>query len=76
MDWEPVIGLEVHTQLLTRSKAFSGASTQYGATTNTPACAVEIALFRRGAMIAAREIGGALPHIAVLTLVDVELNAE
>jgi len=44
MDWEPVIGLEVHTQLLTKSKAFSGASTKYGAAPNTQACAVDIAL--------------------------------
>ena len=44
MDWEPVIGLEVHTQLLTKSKAFSGASTKYGAAPNTKACAVDIAL--------------------------------
>jgi len=44
MDWEPVIGLEVHVQLLTKSKAFSGASTKYGAEPNTQACAVDIAL--------------------------------
>jgi aspartyl-tRNA(Asn)/glutamyl-tRNA(Gln) amidotransferase subunit B len=44
MEWESVIGLEVHTQLLTRSKAFSGAATQYGAEPNTQACAVDIAL--------------------------------
>jgi aspartyl-tRNA(Asn)/glutamyl-tRNA(Gln) amidotransferase subunit B len=44
MEWETVIGLEVHTQLLTRSKAFSGASTKYGAVPNTQACAVDIAL--------------------------------
>jgi aspartyl-tRNA(Asn)/glutamyl-tRNA(Gln) amidotransferase subunit B len=44
MEWEPVIGLEVHAQLLTRSKAFSGAPTKYGAAPNTQACAVDIAL--------------------------------
>jgi len=44
MDWEPVIGLEVHVQLLTKSKAFSGAATKYGAEPNTQACAVDIAL--------------------------------
>ncbi|MFQ6021375.1 MAG: Asp-tRNA(Asn)/Glu-tRNA(Gln) amidotransferase subunit GatB [Acidiferrobacterales bacterium] len=43
-DWEPVIGLEVHTQLLTQSKIFSGASTKYGTEPNTQACAVDIAL--------------------------------
>lgn len=44
MEWESVIGLEVHTQLLTQSKAFSGASTKYGAPPNTQACAIDIAL--------------------------------
>src|SRR4030066_714928 len=44
MEWETVIGLEVHVQLLPRSKLFSGAATQYGAEPNTQACAVDIAL--------------------------------
>jgi aspartyl-tRNA(Asn)/glutamyl-tRNA(Gln) amidotransferase subunit B len=44
MAWETVIGLEVHVQLLTKSKIFSGASTRYGADPNTQACAVDIAL--------------------------------
>jgi len=44
MEWEVVIGLEVHAQLMTKSKAFSGAATQYGAAPNTQACAVDIAL--------------------------------
>ncbi len=44
MEWETVIGLEVHAQLMTRSKAFSGAATKYGAEPNTQACAVDIAL--------------------------------
>jgi aspartyl-tRNA(Asn)/glutamyl-tRNA(Gln) amidotransferase subunit B len=44
MEWEPIIGLEVHAQLLTKSKAFSGASTRYGAEPNTQACAVDVAL--------------------------------
>jgi len=44
MKWETVIGLEVHAQLLTKSKAFSGAATKYGAAPNTQACAVDIAL--------------------------------
>src|SRR3989338_10232195 len=44
MEWETVIGLEVHAQLLTRSKAFSGAPRKYGAEPNTQACAVDIAL--------------------------------
>ena len=35
--WEVVIGLEIHTQLATTSKIFSGASTAYGAEPNTQA---------------------------------------
>ena len=42
--WEVVVGLETHTQLRTRSKAFSGAATAFGAAPNTQACAVDIAL--------------------------------
>jgi aspartyl-tRNA(Asn)/glutamyl-tRNA(Gln) amidotransferase subunit B len=44
MNWEIVIGLETHAQLSTRSKMFSGASTQFGAPPNTQASAVDIAL--------------------------------
>ncbi|MBP6057221.1 MAG: Asp-tRNA(Asn)/Glu-tRNA(Gln) amidotransferase subunit GatB [Nitrosomonas sp.] len=44
MQWEIVIGLEVHTQLSTRSKIFSGASTVYGAPPNTQACVIDLAL--------------------------------
>lgn len=44
MQWETVIGLEVHVQLLTQSKIFSGASTAYGAKPNSQACAGDIAL--------------------------------
>jgi len=44
MQWETVIGLEVHTQLTTKSKIFSGASIAFGAAPNTQACAVDIAL--------------------------------
>lgn len=42
--WEVVIGLEVHTQLQTKSKIFSGSSIAYGAEPNTQASAVDIAL--------------------------------
>ena len=44
MEWEAVIGLEIHAQLATRSKIFSGASTAYGAEPNTQACAVDLGL--------------------------------
>ncbi len=40
--WEVVIGLEIHAQLATRSKIFSGASTAYGAEPNTQACLVDL----------------------------------
>jgi len=44
MQWEVVIGLEIHTQLMTNSKIFSGASIAYGAEPNTQACAVDLGL--------------------------------
>ena len=44
MEWEVVIGLEIHTQLATKSKIFSGAATTYGAQPNTQACAVDLGL--------------------------------
>jgi aspartyl-tRNA(Asn)/glutamyl-tRNA(Gln) amidotransferase subunit B len=44
MNWQPVIGLEIHAQLNTASKLFSGAATAYGAEPNTQASAVDIAL--------------------------------
>ena len=42
MEWKTVIGLEVHAQLLTQSKIFSGASTAFGAEPNTQACAIDL----------------------------------
>lgn len=44
MEWETVIGLEVHVQLSTKSKLFSGAPTAYGADPNTQACAIDLGL--------------------------------
>jgi aspartyl-tRNA(Asn)/glutamyl-tRNA(Gln) amidotransferase subunit B len=44
MKWEVVIGLETHAQLSTQSKIFSGASTAFGASPNSQASAVDIAL--------------------------------
>ncbi len=44
MEWETVIGLEVHAQLKTVSKIFSGAPTAYGAPPNTQANVVDVAL--------------------------------
>ena len=42
--WEAVIGLEIHVQLATKSKLFSGASTNFGALPNTQACDIDLAL--------------------------------
>jgi aspartyl-tRNA(Asn)/glutamyl-tRNA(Gln) amidotransferase subunit B len=42
--WEIVVGIETHAQLLTKSKIFSGAATAFGASPNTQASAVDIAL--------------------------------
>jgi aspartyl-tRNA(Asn)/glutamyl-tRNA(Gln) amidotransferase subunit B len=44
MEWETVIGLEVHVQLATRSKIFSGSSTAFGAEPNTQASAIDLAM--------------------------------
>ena len=42
MDWETVIGLEIHAQLATASKIFSGSATRYGAEPNTQANLVDL----------------------------------
>jgi aspartyl-tRNA(Asn)/glutamyl-tRNA(Gln) amidotransferase subunit B len=44
MTWETVIGLEVHMQLATQSKIFSGSSTAFGAEPNTQASAIDLAM--------------------------------
>ena len=44
MTWEAVVGLEIHVQLATRSKIFSGASTAVGAEPNRQACAIDLGL--------------------------------
>jgi aspartyl-tRNA(Asn)/glutamyl-tRNA(Gln) amidotransferase subunit B len=71
MHWEIVIGLEIHTQLSTSSKIFSGAATAYGAEPNTQADAVSIALpgvlpvLNKGAVERAIKFGLAVgAHIA------------
>ena len=43
-NWEAVIGLEIHVQLSTNSKLFSGSSTNFGALPNTQACNIDLAL--------------------------------
>ena len=71
MNWEIVIGLEVHTQLYTHSKIFSGASTAFGAAPNTQTSAVDIALpgvlpvLNKGAVERAIQLGLAIDgHIS------------
>ena len=44
MQWETVIGLEIHTQLATNSKIFSGSSTAFGAEPNTQAALIDLAM--------------------------------
>ena len=70
-DWEVVIGLEIHAQLNTASKIFSGASTAFGAEPNRQASAVDIALpgvlpvLNRGAVERAIRFGLAIgAHVA------------
>jgi aspartyl-tRNA(Asn)/glutamyl-tRNA(Gln) amidotransferase subunit B len=66
MQWEPVIGLEIHTQLATESKIFSGAATAFGAAPNTQACAVDLGLpgvlpvLNKGAVQRAVQFGKAI----------------
>ena len=44
MQWETVIGLEIHTQLATKSKIFSGSSTAFGAAPNTQASLIDLGM--------------------------------
>lgn len=44
MEWEVVIGLEVHIQLATNTKIFSGSSIKFGAAPNTQACAIDLGM--------------------------------
>ncbi|WP_405223514.1 Asp-tRNA(Asn)/Glu-tRNA(Gln) amidotransferase subunit GatB [Lentisalinibacter sediminis] len=63
MSWETVIGLEIHAQLATESKIFSGAPTRYGAEANTQACLVDLGypgvlpVLNRGAVAMAVKFG-------------------
>ena len=43
-DWEMVIGLEVHAQVISEAKLFSGAATAFGAEPNTQVSLVDAAM--------------------------------
>ena len=44
MEWETIIGLEIHVQLSTKSKIFSGSSTEFGAEPNTQASLIDLGM--------------------------------
>lgn len=66
MEWDTVIGLEVHVQLATQSKIFSGASTHFGRQPNSQACAVDLGfpgvlpVFNKQALMMAIKFGLAI----------------
>jgi aspartyl-tRNA(Asn)/glutamyl-tRNA(Gln) amidotransferase subunit B len=66
MQWETVIGMEIHAQLATSSKIFSGAPTAFGGAPNTRACAVDLGLpgvlpvLNKGAVTLAVRFGKAI----------------
>ena len=43
-NWETIIGLEVHAQIISKSKLFSGASTNFGSEPNTQVSLVDAAM--------------------------------
>jgi len=77
MEWEVVIGLEIHAQLATKSKIFSGSSTAYGADANTQASPVDLGLpgvlpvFNEEALRMAVKFGLAIDaHIGLKSVFD------
>ncbi len=77
MTWEVVIGLEVHTQLTTKTKLFSGSSIQYGAAPNSQASLYDLAMpgtlpvFNRAVLDKAILLGLAIDaHIAPKTVFE------
>ncbi len=71
MQWETVIGLEIHSQLATKTKIFSAASTAFGAEPNTQACLVDL-----GFPGVLPVLNGAVVKKAILfgTAVDAQIN--
>ena len=72
-DWDTVIGLEVHVQLATNTKIFSGASTAFGAEPNTQACAIDLAMPRTLPVLNKQAV-----HYAVMfgLAIDAEIGKE
>lgn len=77
MEWEIVIGLEIHVQLSTQSKIFSGSSTRFGAEPNSQASLVDLAMpgtlpvFNEGALRKAVAFGLAIDaHIGKRSVFD------
>ncbi|MBI2785894.1 MAG: Asp-tRNA(Asn)/Glu-tRNA(Gln) amidotransferase subunit GatB [Legionella longbeachae] len=66
MEWDTVIGLEVHIQLKTKSKLFSGASTTFGSVPNSQTCFIDagfpgvLPVLNQGAVIMAIQFGLAI----------------
>ena len=69
MDWEVVIGLEIHAQLATRSKIFSGAATAYGSTQNFAAALKEAAKGSKDPVIAI-SADAAATHQSVINVME------
>ena len=74
MQWETVIGLEVHTQLTTQSKIFSGASIAFGAEPNTQACQVDIALPGISGLALVEQVQQQAPPLLTLVISGHEEN--
>ena len=65
-EWQVVIGLEVHVQLATNSKIFSGASTQFGSEPNTQACNIDLGMPQLGGGQSQPNIQILLPRFSVI----------
>ena len=61
-DWEVVIGLEVHAQVVSKAKLFSGASTEFGAEPNSQVSLVDAAMPGMAASISETWLLGSAPN--------------